>query len=67
MIRTDTILTTDITIDSAIVGMTAMVYVNGSAYVSLFLFIIYIYNKVHVMLFIYNISKKLFFIRVYFY
>ena len=38
MVRSDVILSTDVTIDSAIIGMTASVYVNGSAFVSIFLF-----------------------------
>ena len=33
MIRSDVILETGVTIDSAIIGLTAMVYVNGSAFV----------------------------------
>ena len=33
MARTDQILATGVPIDSAIVGITAMVYVNGSAFV----------------------------------
>ena len=33
MARTDGILDTDVSIDSAIIGMTAMVYVNGTAVV----------------------------------
>ena len=33
MARTDGILSTGVSIDSAIVGMTAMVFVNESAYV----------------------------------
>ena len=33
MARTDGILSTGVSIDSAIVGITAMVFVNGSAYV----------------------------------
>ena len=38
MVRTDGILSTGVAIDSAIVGMTAMVYVNGSAFVCYFFF-----------------------------
>ena len=38
MVRSDVILATDVTIDSAIIGLTAMVYVNGSAYVCCFHF-----------------------------
>ena len=34
MQKKNRILKTEITIDSAIVGLTAMVYVNGSAFVS---------------------------------
>ena len=36
MVRSDVILSTNVTIDSAIIGMTASVYVNGSAFVSIF-------------------------------
>ena len=38
MVRSDIILSTNVTIDSAIIGLTAMVYVNGSAFVCFFLF-----------------------------
>ena len=38
MARTDTILSTGVSIDSAIVGMTAMVFVNDTAWVFFFLF-----------------------------
>ena len=40
--RTDTILSTDVSIDSAIVGMTAMVYVNETAWVGFF-FLSYVF------------------------
>ena len=43
MARTDGILSTGVAIDSAIVGMTAMVYVNGSAFVCFFSFFIIIF------------------------
>ena len=33
LVRTDGILSTGVSIDSAIIGMTAMVYVNGTAFV----------------------------------
>ena len=36
MVRSDVILSTNVAIDSAIIGMTASVYVNGSAFVSIF-------------------------------
>ena len=36
MARTDGILSTGVSVDSAVVGMTAMVYVNGSAFVCIF-------------------------------
>ena len=38
--RTDTILSTETPIDSAIIGLTAMVYVNESAWVCFFVFFI---------------------------
>ena len=46
MARTDGILGTETPIDSAIVGMTAMVSVNGSAFVSVFsiLLLIFLHN-----------------------
>ena len=61
MARTDTILSTGVSIDSAIVGMTAMVYVNGSAFVSfffqkiifLFIYILYIYIYIYYIIYIY--------------
>ena len=39
MVRTDGILSTGVSIDSAIIGMTAMVFVNGSAVVFFFFFL----------------------------
>ena len=50
MARTDGILSTGVSVDSAIVGMTAMVYVNGSAVVCfslLFLFLFCHYFQFH--------------------
>ena len=44
MVRSDVILSTDVTIDSAIIGMTASVYVNGSAFVSIFLFFFFFFS-----------------------
>ena len=38
--RSDTILEAGVTIDSAIIGLTANVFVNGTAFVSVFLFIL---------------------------
>ena len=43
MARTDGILSTGVAIDSAIIGMTAMVYVNGSAFVCLFFFFFFFF------------------------
>ena len=41
MARTDGILETNVAIDSAIIGMTAMVSVNGSAFVCVFIILFY--------------------------
>ena len=47
--RSDEILATDVTIDSAIVGMTANVFVNGTAFVRDFYYylIIYVFLQRH--------------------